>query len=91
MPGVRVAEVARQYRTTRWQIYDWRKRPRAGRLALPARWSPTSTFAALVVEEAAKRGDGGVEIVLGEVVIRAVPGVDGERLPGVIRAVRAAR
>jgi transposase-like protein len=26
MPGVTVADVARQYVTTRWQVYDWRKK-----------------------------------------------------------------
>ena len=25
MPGVTVADIARRYGTTRWQIYDWRK------------------------------------------------------------------
>ncbi|MER9250042.1 transposase [Mesorhizobium sp. M0590] len=28
MPGVGVAEVARKYGVTRWQVYDWRKRLR---------------------------------------------------------------
>lgn len=28
VPGVRVAEVARKYGVTRWQVYDWRKRLR---------------------------------------------------------------
>ena len=28
MPGVKVADVARKHGTTRWQIYDWRKRIR---------------------------------------------------------------
>jgi transposase len=36
MPGVRVAEVARKYGATRWQVYDWRRRlRRQERLALP--------------------------------------------------------
>ena len=37
MPGVRVADVARKHGTTRWQIYDWRKQIRNGRLVLPER------------------------------------------------------
>ncbi|MGC8553806.1 MAG: transposase, partial [Phycisphaerae bacterium] len=49
-PGARVAEVARKHRVTRWQIYDWRKRLRAGGLALPESAGPTSAFAALLVE-----------------------------------------
>ena len=30
MPGVRVADVARKHGTTRWQVYDWRKKLRTG-------------------------------------------------------------
>ena len=37
LPGVRVADVARKHGTTRWQVYDWRKRLRDGRLAYPWR------------------------------------------------------
>ncbi len=51
MPRVRVADVARKHGTTRWQIYDWRKRLRDGRLALPERFATLPSFAALVVEE----------------------------------------
>ncbi len=32
IPGVTVADVARRYGTTRWQIYDWRKQIRKGNL-----------------------------------------------------------
>ena len=28
MPGARVADVARKYGATRWQVYDWRRRLR---------------------------------------------------------------
>jgi transposase len=35
VPGVRVADVARKHGVTRWQVYDWRKQLRSGRLALP--------------------------------------------------------
>ena len=35
LPGVRVVDVARKHGTTRWQVYDWRKRLRDGRLSLP--------------------------------------------------------
>jgi transposase len=51
MPGVRVADTARKHGTTRWQIYDWRKRLRDGRLALPERFATLPSFAALVVED----------------------------------------
>jgi transposase len=51
MPGVRVADAARKHGTTRWQIYDWRKRLRDGRLVLPERFAALPSFAALVVED----------------------------------------
>lgn len=91
MPGVRVAELARRHGATRWQVYDWRKQLRAGHLALPE--GAASAFAALVVEEPPRprQASGRIEIVMGDVVIRAEPGVDGGHLAGVIRAVRAAR
>jgi transposase len=92
MPGVRVSEVARKYGATRWQIYDWRKRlRREGRL--PESESAASAFAAVVVEEAPQRHYAAacIEIVVGDVVIRAEPGVDDEHLSRIIRIARAAQ
>ena len=92
MPGVRVTEVARRHGTTRWQVYDWRKRLRDGRLAVPESVASAPGFAALVIEEPPrpKRATASIEVVVGDVVIRAAPGVEGEHLSRVIRAVRAA-
>ncbi|MGK2852787.1 MAG: IS66-like element accessory protein TnpA [Microbacteriaceae bacterium] len=92
MAGVRVADVARRHGMTRWQVYDWRRRVRDGRLALPDRMISAPAFAALVVEEPRQRSASaaGLEIVVGDVVIRAAPGVDERHLSRVIRAVRAA-
>jgi transposase len=93
LPGVRVAEVARRHGVTRWQVYDWRKQLRQGRLALPDSVASAPAFAALVVEEEdppARPAKACIEIVVGDVVIRAEPGVDGGHLSQVIRAVRAA-
>jgi transposase len=94
MPGVRVSEVARKYGATRWQIYDWRKRlRREGRLALPERAGAASAFAAVVVEDAPERqgATACIEIVVGDVVIRAEPGVDDGHLSRIIRIARAAQ
>lgn len=100
MPGVRVADVARKHGTTRWQIYDWRKRLRDGRLALPERFAALPSFAALVVEEpdapqAASRPNGResgvIEVVVDDVVIRADVEADVDHLSRVIRAARTAR
>jgi transposase len=91
---VRGAEVARKYGATRWQIYDWRKRlRREGRLALPESVGATPAFAAVVVEDTRERQAAAacIEIVVGDVVIRAEPGVDEEHLSRVIRIARAAQ
>ena len=93
MPGVRVAEVARKYGATRWQVYDWRKRlRRQERLALPESVEAAPAFAAVVVEDASRRQAATcIEIVVGDVIIRAEPGVDEEHLSRIIRIARAAR
>jgi transposase len=94
VPGASVTDVARRYGTTRWQVYDWRKKLRDGRLVVPESVAALPVFAELVVEGAAAKMPAetafntGVEIVVGDVVIRA--GTDaGEGL--LTRAIRAAR
>jgi transposase len=94
MPGIQVAEVARKYGTTRWQIYDWRRRLRRGELTLPE--SGITKFVSLQVEEsvplepvAARPSPAQVEITIGDMVIRT--SVEVEQLSGVIRAVRSSR
>ena len=96
MPGVKVADVARRHGTTRWQVYDWRRRARQGRLALSAETSPSAGFAAVVVEAAPQperrrlrarhRGGGGRR---GDPGRRPMP--TEAHLARVIRAARAAR
>ena len=95
MPGVRVAEVARKHGTTRWQVYDWRKQIRNGKLALPERLAALPSFAALVVEPPREPRPpvapaAGVELMMDGIVIRAGADADEEHLARVIRAVRAA-
>lgn len=92
LPGVRVTDVARKHGVTRWQVYDWRKQLRSGRLTLPESVTSAPAFAALLVEEPARRdhANARIEVVVDDVVIRTEPGVDGEHLTRVIRAVRAA-
>ena len=93
MPGVRVADVARRHGVTRWQVYDWRKRLRKGNLALPESATSAPAFAALVVEEPPQPKTTGarIEIVVGDIVIRATPDAEEAHLARVIRAARAAR
>jgi transposase len=95
MPGVKVADVARKHGTTRWQIYDWRKQIRKGNLVLPESVAALPMFAELVVEDPAtdaspQGGRSDLEIVVGDVVIRAGAGADEGQLTRAIRAARAA-
>ena len=94
MPGVKVADVARRHGTTRWQVYDWRKKLRTGQLVVPESMATLPMFAELVVEDAVAQAPAasstapGLEIVVGDVVIRASAGVDEGLL---VRSIRAAR
>ena len=98
VPGASVTDVAQRHGTTRWQIYDWRKKLRTGQLVVPERAVALPMFAELVVEGTAARAEmpteavvaAGVEIVVGDVVIRVGADVDEVLLTRSIRAVRAA-
>jgi transposase len=94
-PGASVADVARRHGTTRWQVYDWRKKLQTGQLVVPESVAALPMFAELVVEGAAAEAPPateatGVEIVIGDVVIRAGAGADEGLLTRTIRAARAA-
>ncbi len=94
MPGVTVADTARKHGTTRWQIYDWRKQLRKGNLVVPESVAALPIFAELVVDdssaEAPSAAGSDLEIVVGDVVIRAGAGADEAQLTRAIRAARAA-
>jgi len=95
MPGVIVADIARKHGTTRWQIYDWRKQIRKGNLVVPESVAALPMFAELVFEGRepdvlARGGNSGIEIVVGDIVIRAGTGADEGQLTRAIRAARAA-
>ena len=93
MPGVTVADTARKHGTTRWQIYDWRKQLRKGNLVVPESVAALPIFAELVVDdssaEAPLAARSNLEIVVGDVVIRAGAGADEGQLTRAIRAARA--
>ena len=96
MPGASVTDVARRHGTTRWQVYDWRKKLRTGQLVVPESVAVLPMFAELVVEGAAAKVPAGaavnasVEIVVSDVVIRVDPDTDAVLLTRAIRAARAA-
>src|SRR6056297_3002039 len=89
VPGVKVADVARRHGTTRWQVYDWRKKLRTGQLTVPEGVAGLPMFAELVVEDAVAQAPAArapdLEIVVGDVVIRAAAGVDEWQLTRAIR------
>ncbi len=94
MPGVTVADTARKHGTTRWQIYDWRKQLRKGNLVVPESVASLPIFAELVVDDSSAETPSTVagsdlEIVVGDVVIRAGAGADEGQLTRAIRAARA--
>lgn len=95
MPGVTVADVARKHGTTRRQIYDWRKQIRKGKLVVPESVASLPMFAELVVGASATEasppvGRSDLEIIVGDVVIRAGADADEGQLTRAIRAARAA-
>jgi transposase len=92
LPGARVADLARAHGTTRWQIYTWRRLARKGFLALPAAVAEVPAFAAVVMADAAaaEQVTTVVEIVMGDMIIRAPRNVEEAHLARVIRAVRLA-
>ena len=102
MPGAKVTDVARRHDVTRWQIYDWRKKLKAGALALPVETADEPMFAALVVEPnparpapIPKRRGGAtrssrIEMVVDGVTLLVPPDIDEADLTRMIRAIRAA-
>jgi transposase len=96
VPGASVADVARRHGTTRWQVYDWRKKLRTGHLVVPESVAALPMFAEMVVEGVAAEAPAiteaasGVEIVVSDVVVRAGAGTDEGLLTRAIRAARAA-
>ena len=90
MPGVTVADIARRHGTTRWQIYDWRKQIRKGNLVVPENVAALPIFAELVVDDRTAEASSAVagsdlEIVVGDLVIRAGAGADEGQLTRAIR------
>lgn len=98
-PGTNVVDVARRHEVTRWQVYDWRRKLAAGKLAVPAEAMSEPAFAALVVETPAAppsrekrptRFSGKIELVVGDITVRLASDVDEAQLTRIVRAVRAA-
>lgn len=88
-------DVAWRHGTTRWQGCNWRRRLRTEQLVVPGCVAALPMFAELVVEEASVEAPPamdvtpGVDIVVGDVVIRTSTGADEVLLTRAIRAARA--
>ncbi len=50
-PGAVVADIARRYAATRWQIYDWRRRFRRGLLSVPKADVASPAFVPLSLDD----------------------------------------
>ena len=89
-------DVARKHGATRWQVYDWCKRLRDGRLSLPEEVAEQPRFARLLVEApeppAAPRpaARSCIQVEVSRIVIRVGAEADEAHLARVIRAARAA-
>ena len=100
-PGAKVADVARRHGTTRWQVYKWRHMVKCGELVVAADALDSPDFASIVVEDPPREArvapaaagapmSATVEIVVGDVVIRAPEAAGVEHLARAIRAARLA-
>jgi len=87
-----VAEIARRYGATRWQIYDWRRRFRRGLLSAPKEDLASPAFVPLSVDDDPHRTPRAdiVEVAIGDILIRVGEGVGEARLARIFRAARAA-
>ena len=91
-PGAIVADIARRHGATRWQIYDWRRRFRSGRLAALEEITASPEFVPLTVDEGARTAPSAdlVEVAIGDILIRVGRDVGEEHLARIFRAARAA-
>ena len=92
-PGAIISEIAQRYGVTRWQVYDWRRQFRTGRMTLPNESVPSPAFVSLVVEDESQPSRPAsdlIEIAIGNIVVRAGRDVDEAHLARIFRAIRAA-
>lgn len=87
VPGANVSAIARSHGLDPSQVYVWRRKALASGVVAPLPETPIKPVKFTRFD--AVRSDM-VEIVVGEVVVRAGADVDPEHLAKVIRAVRAA-
>jgi transposase len=86
-----VADIARRYGATHWQIYDWRRRFRRGLLpAAPGEVCTPAFIPVSVVDETqAASHEEIVEVVIDGILIRAGRNAGEAHLARIFRAARA--
>ena len=91
-PDAIVADIARRYDATRWQIYDWRRRFRSGRLAASEEFIASPAFVPLTIDDGPRTTPSAdiVEVAIGDILIRVGRDVGEEHLARIFRAARAA-
>jgi transposase len=91
-PDAVVADIARRYGASRWQIYDWRRRFWRGRLETPEEVVASPAFVPLTVDDEPRTASSAdiVEVVIGDLLIRVGREVGEEHLARIFRAARAA-
>lgn len=92
VPGARPSEVARRWQICSQQVFAWRRKARAGLLALPAQGGvvpPGPDFVPIHVEPALPPAAPAIEVEVAGAVVRVRPGMDAALLTSVLRAVRA--
>ena len=91
-PDAVVADIARRYGATRWQIYDWRRRFRSGCLPAMEEIGASPAFVPLTVDDEprAAASAGIIEVSIGDILIRVGRDVSEEHLARIFRAARAA-
>ncbi len=90
-PDASVAEIARRYGATRWQVYDWRRRFRRGLLSAPKEDGTAPAFVPLTIDADRQQTPHAdvVEVAIGDMLIRVGPDVSEAHLTRIFRAVRA--
>ena len=91
-PGAIVADIARRHGATRWQIYDWRRRFRSGRLAATEGIVASPAFVPLTVDDGSRTALSAdiIEVAIGDILVRVGRDVGEEHLARIFRAARAA-
>jgi transposase len=88
--GLKASDVARRYDISPQQLFEWRRRARSGELVVPV--ADEMTFADVAIgfadpTEAASSG-GGLELLMGGMVIRVTGQTDMGLLVRVVQALR---